>query len=200
MAPHLSSVGHSSHPLSTFLWLLREHGITMVADVRSAPYSRRYPHFCRDPFKAALAAAGIGYAFLGRELGARSRDPACYEGGRVQYERLARTAAFREGLERLETLADTHRVAMMCAEAEPLDCHRTILVARHLVARGGRVQHILPDARLEDHADAMARLRRRLRLPEEDLFRSQAELDAEAYQQQGQRIAYVRPGPGAPDG
>ena len=81
--------------------------------------------------------------FLGRELGARPDDPACYEDGRVRYARLARTALFRRGLDRVVDGAHRHRLALMCAERDPLDCHRTILVARELARRGLDVAHIL---------------------------------------------------------
>ena len=137
-APHavnvhtVFTVGHSTHALDDFLALLLRHGITAIADVRSSPYSRMNPQFNRETLHAALKGAGIAYVFLGAELGARSRDPDCYEDGKVQYDRLARTAAFQRGLARVQQGAAQYRLALMCAEKEPLDCHRTILVARHL--------------------------------------------------------------------
>jgi uncharacterized protein (DUF488 family) len=190
MSDCVYTIGHSTHEPERFVELLRAHGITAVGDVRSRPYSRMNPQYNRGPLKAILAAAEIAYVFLGRELGARSDDPACYEGGQVQYERLARTELFRAGLDRVREGMSRFRLALMCAEKEPLECHRGILVARELEAAGIVVRHILADASLESHADAMSRLRDRLGLPASDLFRSEAEVLEDAYRLQGARIAY----------
>src|SRR5689334_2499642 len=96
------TIGHSNHPIDRFIALLRQHGIEAVADVRSTPYSRFNPQFRKEKLQAALASAGIRYVFLGEELGARSKDPECYdEGGRVSYTRLASTDLFRRGIDRL---------------------------------------------------------------------------------------------------
>jgi len=187
------TIGHSTHPIATFLSLLAQHGVASIADVRSAPFSRRNPQFSRTNLERSLRDAAISYHFYGKELGARSEDPACYESGKVQYERLARTQLFQDGLARLEQLAAERRTAILCAEKEPLECHRTILVSRHLSARGAAILHIHADARLEPHEHAINRLIRQLRLPSEDMFRTRDDVIAEAYRMQGQRIAYTRP-------
>jgi len=186
------TIGHSNHEFAKLLGLLRQHGVTAVADVRSAPYSRRYPQFSREPLEKALAEAGITYVFLGKELGARSDDPRCYENGSVKFDRLARTELFQSGLDRVERGIATHTISLLCAEKEPLDCHRTILVSRHLEARGVTVVHILEDGRLEPHAQTVARLLASLQEPEADLFRSREEILSEAYEKWGDRIAYTR--------
>ena len=185
------TIGHSKHSLAEFIDLLNQHRITALADVRSAPYSRFNPHFNKDALQRSLKMQGIKYVFLGRELGARSDDPACYSGGRVQYIRLAQTLAFKSGIERIERGAADHRVALMCAEKEPLECHRTLLVSRALETDGVAVSHILADGRLESHGDAMLRLLDVVGLPRNDLFRSQDELVAEALARQEDRVAYV---------
>jgi uncharacterized protein (DUF488 family) len=187
------TIGHSNYTIERFLDLLRLHQITAVADVRSAPYSRRNPQFNRETLRQSLADRDVRYVFLGEELGARSKDRSCYLDGKVVYARLAATDLFQEGLRRLKAGGDEHRVAMMCAEKDPLECHRTILVARRLVAGGVEVAHILETGALETHAEALARLRNRLRTPEGDMFRSDGELADEAYELQEQRIAYVEP-------
>jgi uncharacterized protein (DUF488 family) len=174
-----------------FVSLLNRHQITAVCDVRSSPYSRVNPQFNRESLKASLRNAGIAYVFLGKELGARSDDSSCYEHGKVRYERLAATEEFRDGLRRVREGTGKFRVALMCAEKDPLECHRTILVARHLESEGIEVQHILSNGRLEAHASAMSRLLQNLRIPEDDMFRSRAEILNEAYRMQGERIAYV---------
>jgi uncharacterized protein (DUF488 family) len=140
--------------------------------------------------KSWLPEAGIAYVFLGKELGARSEDPSCYENGKVQYHRLAATDLFRRGLERVREGTKHYTLALMCAEKEPLECHRTILVARHVAAMGFDVQHIHADGTLERHDAAMTRLVRMLDLPEGDMFRSRDEILADAYRIHGERIAY----------
>ena len=185
------TIGHSTHALERFIALLEMHDITALADVRSKPRSRINPQFNREDLKKQLREAGINYVFLGRELGARSEDPSCYEHGRVQYDRIARTELFRHGLDRVQEGMKKYRLALMCAEKEPLECHRTVLVARHLAALGIPVQHILADGRLESQADLVDRLRRQLGLPESDLFRSHEDVLSDAYRIQESRIAYT---------
>jgi len=133
---------------------------------------------------------GIAYVFLGQELGGRTQDPGCYQHGKVQYDRLAQTESFRDGLRRVQEGVKKYRLAIMCAEKEPLECHRTILVARHLTVLGLDVLHIHADGRLESHADALSRLAQILNLPERDMFRSSEELLDDAYHRQEERIAY----------
>jgi uncharacterized protein (DUF488 family) len=145
----LFSAGHSNHPIGYFVGLLKRHGVTALADVRSVPYSRRHPQFRREALAESLREAGIAYVFLGEELGGKR------EGGLVA---AARTPEFRSGLERLREGAKRYRVAFMCAEREPLDCHRTILVARHLRAPDVTIRHILANGKLEEHASVERRL------------------------------------------
>lgn len=185
------TVGHSTHSLEAFVPLLQQHGVTALADVRSAPYSRFNPQFSREALGQSMIAHGIKYVFLGRELGARSADRSCYEDGRIQYARLARTDLFRRGIERVVRGATDYRVALMCAEKEPLECHRTLLVARALAELGFVVQHILADGRVESHEATMERLLDVVGLPHQDLFRSRDELIAEALGLQEERVAYV---------
>ena len=190
MSGVIYTIGHSNHEPDYFLELLERHSISALVDVRSRPYSRMNPQFNRENLKRLLEPREIVYVFLGRELGARSEDPACYSEGKVQYDRLAQTELFRQGLDRVSEGIETHRLALMCAEKEPLECHRTILVARQLASRGVTVQHILEDGSLETHQDTLARLREKLKLPECDLFRTPEDILEEAYRLQGERIAY----------
>lgn len=187
------TIGHSKHPIDRFIALLQQHGIDALADVRSTPYSRFNPQFNKEKLQTALASAGVRYVFLGEELGARTKDPSCYdEEGRVSYAKLARTERFRKGIERLLAGMQQHRIAIMCAEREPLECHRTILVSRELERAGVSVTHILQDGALEPHSQLMGRLAVELNLVGTDLFRSSDELIEDAYEKQGARIAYVR--------
>ena len=187
------TIGHSNHPIERFIALLQQNCVDAIGDVRSTPYSRFNPQFRKEKLQAALADAGVRYVFLGEELGARTRDPSCYdETGRVSYTRLAATDLFRRGIDRLLTGMQAHRIAIMCAEREPLDCHRTILVSRELERAGVPVTHILSDGTLESHRQAMERLASSLKLADADLFRTTDELIEEAYEKQGPRISYVR--------
>jgi uncharacterized protein (DUF488 family) len=188
------TIGHSTHSIENFIDLLRQHAVTAIADVRSVPYSRMQPQFNRESIAGALKKHGIAYAFLGKELGARSDDRDCYENGRVQYRRLARTQLFRSGIYRVREGSRKLRLALMCAERDPLDCHRTVLVSRELTAAGENVVHILADGRIEPHAETMRRLLGMVGLPETDLFRTEAQLLEEAYAAQEARIAYVAEG------
>jgi uncharacterized protein (DUF488 family) len=187
----LYTIGHSNHTVEQFVALLKSHKVSVVADVRSAPYSRYCPHFDREELAAVLGQEGIGYVFLGKELGARPDDAACYEGGRVSFRRVAARQAFRDGLERLRAGMARHCIALMCAEKEPLECHRTILVCRHLDGADVGIEHILEDGTTEDHRAAGRRLAKMLKV-ERTLFEpnlTEQELVERAYDQQAERIA-----------
>jgi uncharacterized protein (DUF488 family) len=171
------------------------NSISAIADVRSCPYSRMNPQFNQEPLKTQLQMAGIAYAPLGWELGARSDDRSCYENGKVQYDRLARTPLFRAGLKRLLEGVQTHRVALLCAEKDPITCHRMVLVCHELRREPLDIFHILADGSLESNAEAERRMVAAVSLPEHDLFTSGDEMIDEAYRLQGDRIAWVETEP-----
>jgi uncharacterized protein (DUF488 family) len=190
------TIGHSNHTLEGFLRLLTQHGITAVADVRSVPMSRLHPQFNREELSEALKQAGIAYSFLGKELGGRPQDPSCYVNGQVQYRLVALTEQFQKGIKRVLSGAQKYRIALMCAEREPLDCHRGLLVAPALEKAGASVLHILADGSIEAHRDTMNRLLERFGFTQDDLFRSREELIEEACTRQQERVAYTeRPEP-----
>lgn len=190
MTGTIYTIGYSNHSLEHFITLLKQHGINALCDVRSNPYSRMNPQFNREVLKQSLKENGIAYVFLGKELGARSEDPSCYVREKVQYDRLAQTALFLKGLDRVCQGIKEYHLALMCAEKDPLECHRTILVARHLADRGVAVEHILEDGSVENHEKALSRLLHQLNLPEQDMFRSHEDMIKDAYRIQGDRIAY----------
>jgi uncharacterized protein (DUF488 family) len=191
------TIGHTTHELDAFVAMLKQHGVTAVADVRSQPYSRRLEQFNRENLAAELASAGIGYVFLGDELGARREEPECYDGDRADYRRIAELPKFRAGLDRLREGAARFRIALVCAEKEPLDCHRTVLVCRHLRDEF-QIMHILADGTTEDHAQTEKRLVREMgvsrTLFEPDLTTEQ--LIQQAYDLRGEQIAYRASGEG----
>ncbi|MCW5748302.1 MAG: DUF488 domain-containing protein [Alphaproteobacteria bacterium] len=163
------SIGHSTHPIEHFQALLRGAGIEAVLDVRSVPQSRFSPQFGRARLEAALAAGGIGYVFLGDALGGKPRDPAVRRDGAVDYELVAATATFAAGLDRVAREGARRRVALMCAEKAPMDCHRALLIAPRLVARGHAVIHVLADGAQLPHASIEDELLRRY-APADDLL------------------------------
>lgn len=185
------TIGHSTHTIEQFVSLLKHHDVTAIADVRSNPYSGFNPHFNREALRTALDRARIEYVFLGDALGARSRDRACYVNGKVSYELLGHTPLFQRGLHRIAHGSAKHRIAIMCAEKDPLTCHRAILVSRPLGARGIVVQHILEDGSLESHDQAVRRMLAELSLPDRDLFRTRDEIVDEAYRRRGDEIAHA---------
>ena len=187
------TVGHSNHSPETFIQLLLRHDVAEVIDVRSTPYSRHITHFNSESLNRMLDGMGIGYTFLGRELGGRPSDRSCYDAaGRVRYDWVANTALFNDGLRRVMHDANEHRIALMCTEKEPLECHRTLLVARILSERDVAVEHILADGRLENHSAAMDRLLDIFKLPHDgDMFTSRAEVIADALTRQAQKVAYT---------
>jgi len=144
-APTLYSIGHSDHATDAFIALLRRHGVTTLVDVRSQPYSRWVPAYNRETLAHTLQAAGLTYVFLGDALGGRPDRPSLYDGEQPDYERMAATPAFRQGLTRLLALARESGVAMMCSEGDYRQCHRHMLITPHLLERGARVLHIRPD-------------------------------------------------------
>ena len=188
--PEVLTIGHSTHSIEHFVALLRSHGVTAIADVRSQPLSRYAPQFNRAELAASLRQSDLQYVFLGRELGARSKDPNCYIDGRVQYARLALTDDFRAGLARIVSGAQNERIALMCTEKDPLDCHRTVLVARRLADEGVRISHIRADGSIESDGEAIDRLMCQLGM-QPSLFCSRQEQVDEALAEQEARIAYV---------
>ncbi len=186
------TIGYGNRPIEDFLGLLRQYGIETVCDVRSSPYSSRFPNFTRDSLSQALSAKDVKYVFLGNELGARPSDPDLYEDGRASYTAMANSAAFRQGIERVEVGAEKYTLALLCAEKDPLDCHRAILISPALAAAGIVVNHIGPGGRLESQRELERRLLRKLGLDQVPLFGSPNDSNPieQAYVRRGYELAY----------
>jgi len=166
--------------------------VNALCDVRSSPYSRFTPQFNRESLKEELSKYGIRYIYLGAELGPRSTDPACYENGKVQYKRLAEKEGFQKGLSRLLKGMADYRIALMCAEKDPLTCHRMLLVCRNLHGNDIVIRHILDNGSLEDNRITEQRLMKLLKINTADLFSTEEELIQRAYDIQSEKIAYTR--------
>jgi len=191
--PAVYTIGYSPHSLDDFLCILQKYAVTVLADVRSAPYSSYRREFNYTNLKKILPEQGILYVFLGRELGARYEDGSVYIDGRADYDRIAGHHLFLEGMSRLKELAGNNTAALMCAEKDPLTCHRAVLISRHLKSRI-KVLHILPDGSLEPHDHTETRLLKLFELDQPELPGVGRSLEARlelAYTKQSKKIAYI---------
>jgi uncharacterized protein (DUF488 family) len=151
---YVLTVGHSNHRIDILLGMLKNHHVEIVVDTRSQPYSKYSPQFDQPALKTSLAAHGIRYLHMGRELGGRPADAEFYDSeGHVLYDRVADSELFREGLARLEKGLGKFRVAMLCSEESPVACHRRLLIGRVLGGHGVKVEHLRGDGRLQSEAD-----------------------------------------------
>lgn len=190
MTGEVFTIGYGNRSFEQFRSLLRECSISAIADVRSYPFSKSNPEFTLDSLRESLKRDGISYVFMGQQLGARTKESHCYLGGKVQYDLLASLPSFQVGLDRIESGRLRHSICLLCAEIDPLQCHRCILVARHLAGRGIPVRHIIEGGTIENHQETIDRLLRTLRA--EDAWKSstyEARIEM-AYRIQGDRIAF----------
>ena len=187
----LYTIGHSTHTMDRLLELLSFHSISAIADVRSSPFSRYNPQFNREPLQNALRTAGVEYVFLGKELGARCSDPSCHINGKVEFGRVARTSLFQSGLQRLRSGIDSFVISLLCAEKDPIVCHRMILVCRAMRSDSLGIRHILENGDDEDNRDAEMRLRKEHGIDQSDFFENDATLLEKAYDLQAAKIAYT---------
>lgn len=184
------TIGHSTRSLEELLNLLQENAVDAVADVRTSPYSSRLPWFNREALTTSLEHVDIRYVFLGHELGGRGSGPGVMgPDGRVSYSKVAATSIFDEGLQRVIAGSTTMRIALLCSEKDPLNCHRGLLVARQLHKRGVPITHIIGNGVLESHRQFEARLLDVAKLPPE-LTRPEEEVLEEAYDRQSSKVAY----------
>lgn len=186
------TIGHSTHAEDRFEGLLLRSEIDVVLDVRSTPYSRHAPHYNRPYLQSWLSRVGVKYSFAGRTLGGRPENPALYVGAQVSYELVASTESFVTSLRRIALGARSARVALLCAEVDPIECHRFLLVGRALHARWFDVRHILPDGRLESHSEAERRMLEATGLEQADAFSAADDALTVAYDRQARRFAFTK--------
>lgn len=190
MNNEIFTIGYSTFSLDVFINTLKKFQINAVADVRSQPYSQFKPEFNRDCLKEELSKNNIAYVFLGEECGARVDDQKCYVNGKVNYDLVAQNQKFKNGIERIKKGMEKYNIVIMCAEKDPITCHRTILVCRNLQFDGVTIKHILSNGRVEEHKDSEQRLLRLFKLNHPDMFRSDEQRLNDAYSLQGEKIAY----------
>ena len=195
----LYSIGHSNQSLDGFLILLKAHDVNCVIDVRSVPASTYSPQFNQESLKYFLKSHGVQYLHFGDEFGARRTD-CLNESEQVDFEKAVETPLFQKGVERvMKGLEKGFRIAFMCSEADPLECHRFSLVSRYFYDQGLDVRHILKDGTLASHASLEKEMinqflhSRKYRLPEVDLLfetYSQEDQRKDAYRLKNKEIGY----------
>lgn len=155
MKGNLFTIGHSNHPIDYFISLLKMNEIDVLIDVRSAPYSKFSPHFKKEALADSLQKAGIKYLFFGKELGARREEPEIRnEDGKIDYFKVRETEIFKEGIRRIKDgLGKDYKITMMCAEANPLDCHRFYMISYQFARDGIDLKHILKDGTAKPHSE-----------------------------------------------
>jgi len=191
------SIGHSDHSFDKFVDLLKKYSVNYLVDVRSSPYSKRIPQFNRELLKVDLKEKGINYVYLGNKLGGRYSDPnLLFDNKKVDFEKVRETGLFNDGLKEIINLVKQgNRVVFMCAEKEPFDCHRFVLVSRALALNGVEVRHILADGSYVLNEELEKRLLKKykrdysqINLFEKDKTREDALI--EAYRLRNQDIGY----------
>lgn len=194
----LYTIGYSGFSLPDFLALLKQRDISLVVDVRSQPHSRYYSDYDKQALSCTLKGEGLYYRNYDREFGARQTDPRyASPGGYLDFERFAQSPQFLEGLDKLErSMAQGYRFALMCAEKDPVRCHRAILVARAFFQAGYEVVHLMPEGRSCTQAELESRLVDQY-FPDRDqisLFGaalSEEDYVAESYRRQNAAIGYT---------
>jgi len=183
----LFTIGYAAHTKESFIDTLNLHRITALADVRASPYSSFKPEFNQEPLKYFLLKNGIAYVPLGDQCGVSISNR---EGGtpnKSLFQAIAINKKFKKGLERIENGLQKHRIVLMCAENDPLNCHRFFLICRHLPSNI-QIRHILEDGSIEEHEKTKERLLKISELDQPDLFRSREERFDMAYAIQEEKI------------
>lgn len=195
--PVIYTVGHSTHQLDYFLSLLNEYNVNCLIDVRSVAASSYNPQYNQEPLKNYLKNHGITYLHFPEEFGARFTDPDLLDDeGRVDFERIRKTFAFKNGMERLwQGVEKGFVIALMCSESEPLDCHRFSMVSVGLIKDGFEVKHILKDKTLKEHKELENVLLKKYdkKLPKPDMFNPNVSIDdqlKEAYRLKNKEIGF----------
>lgn len=158
--PHaIFTIGHSNLELPDFVAVLAQNGVRLVCDVRSRPGSFRFPQFNREPLEACLSASGIRYEFLGESLGGRPSDSRAYHAdGLVNYEARRTFSDFHAGIATVIELLGVSSLALMCAEEDPLQCHRFLMIGPTLLERGVTPSHVRRGGVIESQKEAEDRL------------------------------------------
>lgn len=157
--PTLHTIGYGARTVEQLIEALKANGIEYLLDVRSSPYSKFKPEFAREALETVLKTHDIRYLFMGDTLGGQPRDPDCYTGGKVDYDKVRQQPFFQAGLERLRKAHEQRvRAALMCSEGKPEQCHRSKMIGQALAAIGIPLRHIDEEGRLATQTQVMDRL------------------------------------------
>lgn len=153
--PTIYTIGHSNHEPGTFLQMLKLAGINALVDVRSNPNSTWAQFANRDNLKHLLKSSGIRYSYMGDLLGGHPSGAEYYDPNtsKVDYNQIRNSEAFKKGIDILIKNSERYRICLMCAEENPANCHRSLLVAKELGLRGARILHIRGDERFQSEED-----------------------------------------------
>lgn len=187
----LYTIGYSGFTIDNFIDVLKINSVNAIADVRSTPYSKFKPEYNREKLKSILNSNDIEYVFLGDLCGARIDDQECYRNGKADYSLIAQHPKFREGIKRIRKGLEKYRIALLCAEKDPVSCHRMILICRHLRSDEIKIFHIIDFNIMLTQSECEARLLKLFGLDQPEIFRDVNEQINEAYQRQAEKIAYV---------
>jgi uncharacterized protein (DUF488 family) len=184
------TIGHSTHNIEEFIGLLKKNGIDSIADVRSSPYSKYSPQFNSENLKPELEKNKIKYVFMGDELGARRTEPeAIDQDGKINFGKVRRLDSFKKGISRLKTgIEKGFKIAIMCAEKDPFECHRFSLVCYSLQKDGVQIGHILEDGSIMDNLE----LEKRFLSKVPDMFKTKEQEIEAGYKIIENKIAFVR--------
>lgn len=188
------SIGYSNLSMEQFCKLLHLHGITAIADVRSSPYSKAFPNYNRESMPAWLNEAKVKYVYLGLELGPRSSDKSLYKNDQIQFSLLSQTDLFCKGIERLSNGSQNHNIAIMCAEKDPMTCHRSLLVAEYAKDHGLDFVHIHQNGDLETHDNMLKRAMAQYKIMP-DMLTDEDTCKKMAHQKLCTQFAYKRTSP-----
>lgn len=159
------SIGHGSKNINLFINELLSFDIKFLIDIRSKPYSKYYPHFNQNDLRLSLKSNNIQYVYLGDKLGGLPSDISCYTEGKVDYQKLKTKDFFINGLHRLVLANDQRiRLAIMCSESDPKECHRTKLIGEELLYKGLSINHIIDIKKSKDQTTVMSELTKGLSL------------------------------------
>ena len=189
------TIGHSRHKIDDFVELLLKNNINCVCDIRSTPFSKFAEQFNQENLKKSLQDNNIVYLYFGEEFGARRKEQDLITNGIVDFEKVSSSKKFLSGVKRLEKgIEKGYRIALMCAEKDPIDCHRTILVARNLALNGFQVKHILDNGSQIDQTEVDEQLLKKYfpKRNQVSLFEEDLPIDylVEAYKKANQDIGY----------
>lgn len=188
----LFTIGYGDRSLKEFITLLNKYRINALCDVRSMPFSRYNPSFNKDRLENELKKSGIKYVFLGAELGGRPDDLEVYVDGKVNYELVSKTDKFKHGLKRINDALNLNYIpALMCAEKDPILCHRTMLITKHFKSNGVFIKHIIDKNKIETNSEFENRLVKFLNINPNLFDGNNFNIYSEkAYKIQGDKIAF----------